>query len=224
MPADDPSRQAGPAWLVAEWLATEERLFHVKHLFAMDEALRAEADRMLADSGFGPILGELGFVAVGSYPMRTMTWRDLDFERTQDPPDWADHWDLGTRLAKTGWCWRLTCIDAYRPASGEEGGGLYWGLRAANPAGGETWKLDLWTAREFGHAKREKWMSLLTEEKRAQILAIKEVVCHEPEYRRTLLSVHIYDAVLEHGIEGLEQFREWWLIHAVKPWNPTGWH
>jgi hypothetical protein len=35
-------------------------------LFALDEALRAEADRMLADSGIGAILADAGYVAVGS--------------------------------------------------------------------------------------------------------------------------------------------------------------
>jgi hypothetical protein len=76
------------------------------------------------------------------------------------------------------------------------------------------WKLDLWTARpeEFAPAlpKRETWASLMTEDARSHILAIKEAVCDEPEYRKSLLSVHIYEAVLEHGIRELEEFRDWW--------------
>ena len=35
-----------------------------QRLFALDEALRAEADRMLAQSGIGPILRESGYKAV----------------------------------------------------------------------------------------------------------------------------------------------------------------
>lgn len=182
-------------------------------LFSAEQALRAEADEMLTRSGMGAILQQAGYHAVGSYPMHTMTWRDLDFERIQDAPDWGDHWEVGAKLAATGWPWRQVCTDHYRhPWRPEKG--LYWGLRVAPPGGGETWKLDLWTARpeEFapGTPKREAWASLMTEERRSYVLAVKEAVCMEPEYRKSLLSVHVYEAVLEKGVRGVEEFREWW--------------
>jgi hypothetical protein len=192
-------------------------------LFALDASLRAEADRMLAASGIGPILREGRFQAVGSYVMKTMVWRDLDFERYEEP-DWARHWQVGTRLAETGWCARLQCIDVYREAWAEAQPdfGLYWGARVADPSrtgsaspGDPTvWKLDLWTGRpeefEAGAARRPVWASLMTEDARSHILAIKEAVCGQPEYRKTLLSVHVYEAVLECGVRGVEEFREWW--------------
>jgi len=188
-------------------------------LFALDEALRSEADRVLAESGIGTIIAEAGYHPVGSYVMRTMTWRDLDFERAEEP-DWRRHWQVGTRLAETGWCVRLQCVDVYREAWNDFG--LYWGLRVADPARSKhappgdsaVWKLDLWTARpeEFAPAspKREVWMRLLTDDARSYILAIKEAVCRDPEYRKTMLSVHIYEAVLERGIRDVEAFRAWW--------------
>jgi len=192
-------------------------------LFAQEEALHAEAEGMLAASGIGAILAEASYQAVGSYPMHTMTWRDLDFEREQDP-DWRRHWEVGTRLAETGWCVRLQCIDVYREAwpEAQPDFGLYWGLRAADPIRTEparpgdptVWKLDVWTARaeEFAPAarRREVWAAALSEEARSHVLAIKEAVCVEPEYRKTLLSVHIYEAVLERGIRDLAEFRAWW--------------
>jgi hypothetical protein len=58
-----------------------------QRLFALDSGLREEADRMLEESGIGKILLTEAFHAVGSYAMRTMTWRDLDFERCEDSPD-----------------------------------------------------------------------------------------------------------------------------------------
>ncbi len=195
----------------------------VARLFALEEALRAEADQMLAQSGLGAIIANAGYQPVGSYPMRTMTWRDLDFERCEEP-DWRRHWEVGTRIAETDWCVRLQCVDVYREARPEEQPdfGLYWGLRVADPrrAGSGSrgdptlWKLDLWTARseEFAPVapRRQTWASLMTEETRSHILAIKEVVCHESQYRKSMLSVHIYEAVLEHGVCGTDAFREWW--------------
>ena len=194
-------------------------------LFALDGALRAEADEVLGKSGIGGILAEGGYELVGSYVMRTMTWRDLDFERYEEP-DWPRHWEVGTQLAETGWCARLLCIDVYREASPEAQPdfGLYWGIRVADPhrtqpapPGDPTvWKLDVWTARpeEFlGRDERAAWASAMTEEARSHILAIKEAVCKEPEYRHSMLSVHVYEAVLEQGVRGVEAFRDWWREH-----------
>lgn len=198
---------------------------HAPRLFALDEALRAEADRMLADSGIGAILAEAGYGPVGSYPMRTMTWRDLDFERAAQAPDWDEHWEVGTRLMKTGWCFRLQCENVHRHAWGPPG--LYWGLRLADPAHQQLawpedpriWKIDLWTIPAehvaANRAQREKWMRLLDDDARSYVLAIKEAVCHDPAYRKTMLSVHIYEAVLEHGIRDVDAFRAWW--EARKP-------
>ncbi len=188
-------------------------------LFALDASLRAEADAMLAASGLGPLLAEAGYVPVGSYQMHTMVWRDLDFER-YETPSWERHWEVGARLAATGWCLRLQCIDAYREA--ENDFGYYWGLRAADPARAEkcppgdpsVWKLDVWTGREeefaLSNERRAVWAAALTEEARSYLLALKESLYTDPAYRKTLLSVHLYEAVLECGIRELGEFREWW--------------
>jgi len=183
-----------------------------QRLLALDEELRSEADRMLAESGLGESIAEAGYEPVGSYSMGTMTWRDLDFERIQEPPDWEDHWAMGARLAATGWPWRQVCVDAYRDPRRPGEHGFYWGLRAAPPGGGETWKLDIWTARaqEYHREARERWERLMTEDHRLHILAIKDAVWDSPEYRHTLLSVHIYEAVLDHGVRGLDAFMDWW--------------
>jgi hypothetical protein len=182
-------------------------------LFTLDAGLRAEADEMLQQSGIGEILREEGFHAVGSYAMRTMTWRDLDFERCDESPDWQEHWALGAKFAGLKWVWRLAAIDAYHdPRNTDEG--YYWGLRVSRPGEKNFWKLDLWTARreefERGAPKRPLWESRLNEDTRYYILEIKEAVCRLPEYRDSLLSVHVYEAVLEHGIRGIDKFWEWW--------------
>jgi len=193
----------------------------IERLFALDKVLRAEADHMLAESGIGAILAAAGYEPVGSYIMRTMIERDLDFERAEESPDRERHWEVGTRLAKTGWCIRLDCHDHYR--EGWYGPGLYWGLRAADPARQEparqrtavwnptVWKIDMWSVPpkvyEQNQRRRQAWMSSMTEEKRARILAFKESL---PDYGRTIVSVHIYEAVLEHAVRELEQFHEWW--------------
>ena len=182
-----------------------------KALLELDRSLRSEAVRVLDVSGLGAILHKEGYQAVGSFTMRTMTWRDLDFERVTDEPDWDQHWCLGTTLAGLSWVWKLNCTDAYRQPGADEG--LYWGLRLSDPKGGLVWKVDLWTAREEefarGYPNRSRWESLMTEETRARILAIKKAVCSLPEYGRDILSVDIYHAVLDEGVCDLGQFMAW---------------
>jgi len=185
-----------------------------QRLFALDAKLREEADRMLEQSGLGKIIMEEGFKPVGSYVMQTMTWRDLDFERCDDSPDWQEHWKLGLRLSQNKWIWRLDCLDAYRDPRKRKDAGYYWGLRAVRPGDRQFWKLDLWTARyedfEREAPKRPLWERKLNEETRYDILVIKEIVCSLPEYGNSLLSAHIYEAVLENGIHGVAEFRNWW--------------
>ena len=183
-----------------------------ERLNQLDADLRREADEFLLSSGLGRIISAAGYAPVGSYAMRTMVWRDLDFERMEDNPDWREHWEWGQALAEVEGVYRLACIDAYRDSHFMDFG-LYWGLRVSGPNGAE-WKLDLWTARpdEFaaGLERRAKWMDLLTEEARLDVLAIKEIVRAHAEYGKTLLSVHVYEAVLEHGIADIEDFWDWW--------------
>ncbi len=181
-------------------------------LFALDAALRSEADRMLGESGIGKILREEGFHAVGSYAMRTMTWRDLDFERCHESPDWQVHWELGEKLSRLSWVWRLAAVNAYLDPRRTDKG-HYWGLRASPPGGKNFWKFDLWTAREEEFEqdtpKRPLWERLLNDDNRYCILLIKEAICTLPEYMDNHLSTNIYEAVLEHGVHSVDEFWEW---------------
>jgi hypothetical protein len=185
-------------------------------LFALDAELRKEADLMLEESGLGRIIKEEGFKPVGSYGMKTMTWRDLDFEREVPDCTWEQHWGLGLKLSKNKWVWSAHAVSAY-PDPRQTDRGYYWGLRAVRPGEKAFWKIDLWTARpgEFDKAalNRNFWESRLNDDTRYHILEIKEAVCHLPEYRDSLLSTHIYEAVLEHGVCGIDDFWEWWKKH-----------
>jgi hypothetical protein len=186
-------------------------------LFATDQSLREEADRMLAHSGIGAALADAGYELHGSYGLCTMSWRDLDFSRAEVYPDWEQHWNIGTRLGKTGWCVRMNSVNHYREAWYMPG--LWWGLRVAAPEVSVPdmrsypglWKIDVWSVRpetrERNRGRYDRWKLLMSEEARACILAIKT---HDPEYARSITSVDVYEAVLESGVLGLDEFRQWW--------------
>jgi hypothetical protein len=193
-----------------------------ERLFALDETLRREADEVLAASGIGSILSDAGFIPVGSYPMRTMTWREVDFELHAEPEP-QKFWDMCRELAGTGWCHRMQCVDHYQEQV-FTAYGLYCGIRIACPertaaptaeGGPDVWKLDIWTMREaeaeeqLGRQRRI-WESRLSDETRSYILAIKEDACRQPEYGGHLLAIHIYEAVLEQDIRDADSFFWWW--------------
>ena len=186
-----------------------------ERLTQLDADLRREADEFLLSSGLGPLISAAGYTPVGSYTMRTMVWRDLDFERATDNPDWREHWEWGQALAEVEGVYRLSCIDAYRDPHFMDFG-LYWGVRASTSSG-IVWKLDLWTARqeEFasGLDQRARWMELLTDENRLAILAIKEATRMSGEYGKAFTSVHVYEAVLDQGIRNVDEFLAWWVGH-----------
>ena len=204
-------------------MATDEK----RELLEREAELRTEADQMLEDSGLRKIILAEGFYPVGSYVMQTMTWRDLDFEREREQLDWNAHWDLGNRLAATGWTWRLVCMDARRePGIGTgPAEGLYWGIRVSNPKKSSQaiiWKLDLWTAPPGEFAKHcpncQRWSVALTDYVRFRILQVKRAIYSLPEYRRTMLSVHVYEAVIDAQVRSVDEFMQWWQQRSTE--NP----
>ena len=60
-------------------------------------------------------------------------------------------------------------------------------------------------------------MSCMTEELRGRILEIKKAIWVHPDYRKTLLSVHIYEAVLEEGVKDVDSFWAWWRSRYGSP-------
>lgn len=183
-------------------------------LFQLDEDLRKEGEHILDSSGIGKIILKNNFHPVGSFVLKTMTWRDIDFERHDENPDCDKQWELGKELAQLEWVWNLHCNDAYKDPRTPDNSGLYWGIKVTEPESGNIWRIDLWTARqeEFERISpnRNTWYSKLNDETRYTILSIKDKLRDFSELRRTYLSSRVYEAVLEHGIRNLEEFKVWW--------------
>lgn len=182
-------------------------------LFTLDEELRQEADDILKRSGAGKILTKAGFHLVGSYAMKTMIMRNLDFERYDDNPDCDTQWALGQEFAKLEWVWSVHCNESYKDPQFPDASGLYWGIKLADPEGGNLWTIDLWAAPrshfERSMPKRQLWMERIDDDTRYTILAIKDALAADPEFRKSIYTLDIYEAVLEQGITGLEEFRKW---------------
>jgi len=180
-------------------------------LDAQDEALRREADALLARNGVLEILAEFGTPHIsGSYSLRLMTWRDLDIYLETPSPDAVAFVRLGVQLAEALRPRKMSFTDHLNFPATEPVTGLYWGIQA------QGWKLDLWAVTPEVCAERLAQCAAigarLTAETRAAILAIKNEVCRLPEYRKSITSQHIYDAVLDSGSRSVADF---WRLHCV---------
>src|SRR5207244_1756513 len=87
--------------------------------------------------------------------------------------------------------------------------GLYWGIRLGDLRQG-AWKIDLHAEdRERAQRmveQREALTRRLTPDFRRCILTIKSMVWNHPEYRKTVTSQDVYDAVLDYGVVDVDGF------------------
>ena len=175
-------------------------------------SLRSEAETVLRQKGLLRILSEYGAPHVsGSYPLDLMTWRDLDIylESYAMPEDRFFH--LGGQIANALAPSRMQYRNERVAHTEGLPLGLYWGIYF-NLSDSQLWKTDIWCVPEDECRRLLQHCSniqrRLTPETREAILQIKSACWKHPEYRFGFSSQDIYEAVLDHGMRTLEQFRE----------------
>jgi hypothetical protein len=182
-------------------------------LLARQEALQVEAARVLADLGLFALLSALGQpVQVGSVALGLLVWRDIDVTVLGPELDAARAYVALQPLVSHP---RVRQVQ-FRNDTGHWNedptlpDGLYWGVQYRTTAG-DDWKLDIWLLREGTRQPDLDHVASipprLTPEKRLAILQIKDIWHRLPTYRGQVRSYDIYDAVLEHDVRTLEEFR-----------------
>jgi hypothetical protein len=182
-------------------------------LLQRQAALQAEAHEVMDDLALLETLAAVGRpIALGSLALGLMAWRDIDLNILCDPLD-ADRVFAGLRpFASHANIERLTFRSErgrFNRSGLPEREGFYSGLRYSAPEQ-PGWKLDLWFV--LDGAPRPDLAHLttipprLTPERRLAILWLKDLWHRRPAYRDTVVSVDIYDAVLEHGVRTPTEF------------------
>src|SRR5689334_11189147 len=177
-------------------------------LINQDVTLRAEADALLTGTGLRDLLSRSGIVHVsGSYALRLMTWRDLDVYLEAPGMTVAGFFDLGGRIAGLLDPWKMSFTNNRAGLDAQCPPALYWGIRLGDVRKG-AWKIDLW-ALDSAACRRtlescDRIAARLTPESRHVILALKAELWQHPDYRGTITSMTIYDAVLEGGVTDLD--------------------
>lgn len=194
-------------------------------LLAKQDQLQKAAKGVLERLGLLALLKKYGQVEViGSAALGLMTWRDIDIEIVCKELKREDLAEVVAELIKKP----LRRIDFgvadNRPRFGTHSkipkslyiGMKYYGddipdeqLLSSNPL---IWKLDLHFLLKEDARGREKTRQLkqkLTEENKKMILKIKNQIASNPQYRKQIFSMDIYEAVLEYGVKNLEEFRQY---------------
>jgi len=176
--------------------------------------LKAEADRLLAQSGLLSLLGEYGTVhPTGSYLYDLLTWRDIDLCLAVDVLSHDVVLDIAKRVAAVPHVGSMyyrnelvmqtqgnpqaifLCIDFYLP-------------------GDARWKVDILVAqdREVQRVLQpgREMCERFTPETSEVIVRIKGDVCQRPGYRREFSSRTVYEAVLEYGIRTVDEWDIWY--------------
>lgn len=186
----------------------------MNELEQLNTAITSEADRILYDHGLLAVLSKYGNpIAIGSYVLGLMTWRDLDFYLETNEMTEAKFFQLGKDIALCLKPHRMHYRNEFVGKTPDLPSGLYWGIYVSIPEFSDEWKIDIWSidSHKLEQYKREfdVLKSRIDTDHRPIILAIKQHYCHHPEYRRGFTSMDIYNSVIEEGIRSVEEFTQW---------------
>lgn len=191
----------------------------VTELLTRQAALQSRAGDVIAGLDLIRLLAPVGRVTpVGSVATGLMVWCDIDIYVLCDAPSLGPprvHAALNP-LASHPSVKRLNFYKHSGPfRTPGLPDGLYYGIHyyEDGTSGGEPWKIDCWflplDAPRPEFALIDRVRRELTDETRLAILWIKDVWHRLPAYRDTVLSVDIYEAVLDYGVRSPDEFRAW---------------
>lgn len=193
-------------------------MMDMQRLLSRQAALQQEANAVRTSLHLDHLLRTVGEpVLVGSAALGLMVWEDLDLTVVCDSLDLGGVLDIGRSLGSHPDVHTLTVRNdtgRWNTEPDRYPDGLYLGLRYRQEGCAE-WKLDLWFVDEperqpdLRHVRTLP--SLLTEQSRGAILAIKTAWHRRPESGTGVSSADIYAAVVEDGVGDIASFEAWLL-------------
>ena len=175
--------------------------------------IKKEADEILYTRGVIDILKLYGLPHIsGSYELDLMTWRDLDIYLEVDNISETDFFILGGKIASALNPLKMSFRNELIGKTKGLPNGLYWGIYLGDERNG-AWKIDIWAINKT-ECKRllhycEEIKNKLNHSNSLEILNIKSQCWQDPEYRKSYISMDIYEAVLENNINTIEGFIEY---------------
>ncbi|MCS7475979.1 hypothetical protein ACFFQW_08270 [Umezawaea endophytica] len=174
-------------------------------LLVRQEQLQREAERVVGDLDLMALLGRIGRVQViGSAASGLMVWRDLDIS-VYTSAGRGEVADVVRELVAHPEVVDLHFVGPHTPS------GLAKDWRYYAVVHYRDWKIDLslWTSTgpSGGFSDAVALRDRLDDETRLAILTIKDHWCRLDEYPDVVSGVDVYDAVLNHGVRTVDEFR-----------------
>jgi hypothetical protein len=185
-------------------------------LLGRQRALQEEAEQVRTRLDLDRVLGAVGNpVLVGSAALGLMVWRDIDTTVVCQSLEKRAVLAAATELAAHQDVKTMQFRDdsgRFNQEPEKYPDGLYIGLRF-HPAETAEWTLDLWFVddpdRQPDLAHLRAMPERLTDETRLAILRIKTLWSTRPEYGKSVSSLDIYTAVLDHDVRDTGDFDKW---------------
>ena len=177
--------------------------------------LKQEADWLIAKTGVRSILAKHGGVTfTGSYFYELMTWRDVDLCLSTDDEPMPIATDIAKEIGK-GNAVASIYIRNEHVLKTEGNPQAVFICTEFLPYADKLWKVDilLGTPQLVANtiAPGRALVSKLTPSTREAILSIKYELCKRPDYRQSIKSADIYQAVLDGGVRNISEWEAWWM-------------
>lgn len=175
--------------------------------------LKAEADRLLDNSGIIAILSKFGKVHItGSYAYNLMTWRDIDLCLEIKNIRTDILFDIGKEISKIPEVGSMYFRNEFVLKTDGNPLAMFWCIDFYFQ-NGIKWKIDVLISNSKEVTRVMKigtnLLKKIDDTKRKTILKIKSALSKSPEYRRTFGSKDIYKAVIEDNISTIDEWYEW---------------
>lgn len=183
-------------------------------LLKESKKIKAQADKILKESGIIEILKDYGEVKIGGgYALDVMLRPDLDLLVITKKHDWNKVIDIQSKIMRLKYFRDFNFANwiDFEDRTVTLMKGYYFQLWI--PIGDQLWKMDIWLITpEYDRTFEltEYFKKLLDREtddrKRIAILEIKEAMKENDKYAKGIDGKFIYKAVLENGVTNVEDF------------------
>jgi len=182
--------------------------------------LKVEADKLLSEWKLLDFLSKYGETyIVGSVVLDLMVWRDIDIEViAENTPIKGEALEIAKYLFSINGVRKVSPID-YRSRNinysdtvkPNKPNGLYVGAEYIDE-GGNSWKIDVWYLTKNSansKTKTDEILSKLDDANRKIIIDIKSQIYDNPNYRKNVTSVDVYEAVLDKNVTNFPEFKDY---------------
>lgn len=185
---------------------------YVEQLLSRQDALQAEASRLIADLDLMSLLARAGRAEqVGSFVSGLMVWRDIDVGAVSPGLSVDRAWDVMRPIVARPAVTRVSYANesGHLNTSGRPYDDRHYFVIHYETAAHDDWKIDItfWLT-DGPREQRARALALrrLPRETRICILWLKDVWHRLPAYPYEVGGTDVYDAVLEHDVRTPDEF------------------